>query len=163
MSNTSIYDFQANDINGQTVQLADYKDKVLLIVNTASACGLTPQLEGLQKLHDTFAQDGLVVMGFPCNQFAKQDPKSNDEIAQFCQLNYGVEFTMMEKIDVNGDNAHTLFQWLRQQLPGSLGTTFIKWNFTKFLIGRDGQPIKRYSPQTAPAKIQSDIEAALKQ
>lgn len=158
---TTIYDFQANDIQGKPVNLADYKGKVLLIVNTASACGLTPQFEGLQKLHAEYADKGLAIVGFPCNQFASQDPKGNDEIAQFCQLNYGVDFQMMEKVKVNGGDAHELFKWLRAELPGTLGSQMIKWNFTKFLIARDGTPVKRFSPQTTPDKIEADIQAQL--
>lgn len=161
MNHQDIYQFHANDITGTRVDMASFKDRVLLIVNTASACGLTPQLEGLQALHTQFAEQGLTILGFPCNQFARQDPKSNDEIAQFCQRNYGVNFTMMEKINVNGKDAHPLFQWLREQLPGSLGTTSIKWNFTKFLLARDGTPVKRFAPKTSPEKIITDIQALL--
>jgi len=136
MNAASINDFQANDIHGQPVNLADHQGKVLLIINTASACGFTPQFGGLEELHQTYSGKGLVVLGFPCNQFGAQDPGSNTEIGAFCQKNYGVSFAMMEKIDVNGSQAHPLFQWLKQQAPGLLGSEGIKWNFTKFLVGR---------------------------
>ena len=161
MNAASLYDFQANDINGQTVHLSDHRGKVLLIINTASACGFTPQFSGLEQLHQTFADKGLVVLGFPCNQFGAQDPGSNAEIGAFCQKNYGVSFAMMEKIDVNGNQAHPLFQWLKQQAPGVLGSEGIKWNFTKFLVGRDGQVIKRFASLDKPAALASDIEQAL--
>ena len=158
---TSIYDFEALQINGQSVPLSQYRGKVLLIVNTASACGFTPQFGGLEELHKEYADKGLVVLGFPCNQFGAQDPGSNDEIASFCQLNYGVSFPMMAKIDVNGANASPLYQWLTAEAPGLLGSKAIKWNFTKFLVGKDGQVIRRYAPQDAPKKLAGDIEAAL--
>jgi glutathione peroxidase len=134
---------------------------VLLIINTASACGFTPQFSGLEQLHQNYADKGLVVLGFPCNQFGAQDPGSNAEIGAFCQKNYGVSFAMMEKIDVNGNQAHPLFQWLKQQAPGVLGSEGIKWNFTKFLVGRDGQVIKRFASLDKPAALASDIEQAL--
>jgi glutathione peroxidase len=158
---TSIYDFEAQHMNGQTVPLAQYQGKVLLIVNTASACGFTPQFGGLQALHKQYADRGLVVLGFPCNQFGGQDPGSNEEIASFCQLNYGVSFPMMAKIDVNGANASPLYQWLCAEAPGLLGSKAIKWNFTKFLVGKDGRVVRRYAPQDAPEKLAGDIEAAL--
>jgi glutathione peroxidase len=161
MNAASLYDFQANDINGQTVHLSDHRGKVLLIINTASACGFTPQFSGLEELHQTYADKGLVVLGFPCNQFGAQDPGSNAEIGAFCQKNYGVSFAMMEKIDVNGNQAHPLFQWLKQQAPGVLGSEGIKWNFTKFLVGRDGQVIKRFASLDKPAALASEIEQAL--
>ncbi|MDR7096803.1 glutathione peroxidase [Hydrogenophaga laconesensis] len=157
----SIYDFDAQSIDGKTVPLRQFEGQPLLIVNTASACGFTPQFGGLEKLHKTYGERGLVVLGFPCNQFGSQDPGSNDEIASFCQLNYGVSFPMMEKIDVNGANAHPLYQWLTAEAPGLLGSKAIKWNFTKFLVGKDGRVIKRYAPQDAPEKLAKDIEAAL--
>ena len=157
----SIYNFQAQSIDGQNVDLSRYRGQVMLIVNTASACGFTPQFTGLEKLHQQYGPQGLAVIGFPCNQFASQDPGDNEEIAGFCQRNYGVSFQMMGKIDVNGNNAHPLYQWLKQEAPGFLGTEGIKWNFTKFLIGRDGRVIKRYAPQDTPEKIAKDIEAAL--
>jgi len=133
----------------------------MLIVNTASACGFTPQFGGLEKLHKAYGERGLVVLGFPCNQFGGQDPGSNDEIASFCQLNYGVTFPMMQKVNVNGAEAHPLYQWLTAEAPGLLGSKAIKWNFTKFLVGKDGRVIKRYAPQDAPEKLAADIEAAL--
>jgi glutathione peroxidase len=157
-----IYAFDAQDIQGQRVALEQFRGKVLLIVNTASACGFTPQLAGLQALHQQYADQGLVVLGFPCNQFGRQDPGSNDEIAGFCQRNYGVGFAMMAKIDVNGEDAAPLYRWLTAQAPGILGTRAIKWNFTKFLVGKDGQVVRRYAPQDAPAKLARDIEAALR-
>jgi glutathione peroxidase len=158
---TTVYDFEARSIDGKPVALENYRGKVLLIVNTASACGFTPQFVGLEKLHETYCPQGLVVLGFPCNQFGSQDPGSNDEIASFCQLNYGVSFPMMEKINVNGTDAHPLYQWLTAEAPGLLGSKAIKWNFTKFLVGKDGRVIKRYAPQDAPEKLAADIEAAL--
>jgi len=158
---TTIYDFEARAIDGKTVPLKKYQGKVLLIVNTASACGFTPQFGGLEELHQQYGKKGLVVLGFPCNQFGAQDPGSNDEIAQFCQLNFGVSFPMMAKIDVNGADADPLYQWVTKEAPGLLGSTAIKWNFTKFLVGKDGQVIKRYAPNDEPAKLAKDIEAAL--
>lgn len=158
---TTVYDFDAQSINGKPVALKQFKGKVLLIVNTASACGFTPQFGGLEKLHESYADQGLVVLGFPSNQFGAQDPGSNDEIASFCQLNYGVSFPMMAKIDVNGAQAAPLYQWLSQEAPGLLGSKAIKWNFTKFLVGRDGRVIRRYAPMDTPAKLSADIEAAL--
>ena len=158
---TTIHDFTVRNIQGESVPLSRYQGNALLVVNTASACGFTPQFAGLEELHKTYAAQGLTVLGFPCNQFGSQDPGSNDEIASFCQLNYGVDFPMMEKIDVNGAKADPLFQWLTKEAPGLLGSKAIKWNFTKFLVGRDGQVIRRYAPQDAPAKLAGDIEAAL--
>ncbi|MCW5668486.1 MAG: glutathione peroxidase [Hydrogenophaga sp.] len=158
---SSIYDFEAQSIDGKPVPLRQFEGKPLLIVNTASACGFTPQFGGLEKLHQTYGSRGLVVLGFPSNQFGAQDPGSNDEIASFCQLNYGVSFPMMSKIDVNGANAHPLYQWLTAEAPGLLGSKAIKWNFTKFLVGKDGKVLKRYAPQDAPEKLSKDIEAAL--
>ncbi len=158
---TTVYDFDAQSINGKPVALKQFEGKVLLIVNTASACGFTPQFGGLEKLHESYADQGLVVLGFPSNQFGAQDPGSNDEIASFCQLNYGVSFPMMAKIDVNGAQAAPLYQWLSQEAPGLLGSKAIKWNFTKFLVGRDGRVIRRYAPMDTPAKLSADIEAAL--
>ena len=158
---SSVYDFEAQTISGQPAPLIHYKGQVLLIVNTASACGFTPQFAGLEELHKTYGPRGLAVLGFPCNQFGSQDPGSNEEIAGFCQLNYGVSFPMMGKIDVNGGEAHPLYRWLTAEAPGLLGSKAIKWNFTKFLVGKDGQVIRRYAPQDAPAKLAGDIEAAL--
>jgi glutathione peroxidase len=157
----TIYEFEAQRIGGQTVPLAQFRGKPLLIVNTASACGFTPQFAGLEQLHRTYGERGLVVLGFPCNQFGSQDPGSNDEIASFCQLNYGVSFPMMEKVAVNGSQAHPLYRWLSAEAPGLLGSKAIKWNFTKFLVGKDGQVLRRYAPQDAPEKLGKDIEAAL--
>jgi glutathione peroxidase len=158
---SSVYDFEAQQIGGETVPLAQFRGKPLLIVNTASACGFTPQFAGLQELHKAYGERGLVVLGFPCNQFGSQDPGSNEEIAGFCQKNYGVSFPMMQKIEVNGGNAHPLYRWLTSEAPGLLGSKAIKWNFTKFLVGKDGRVIRRYAPQDAPAKLAKDIEAAL--
>ena len=138
-----------------------YAGRPMLIVNTASACGFTPQFAGLEQLHQTYGDRGLVVLGFPCNQFGSQDPGSDSEIATFCQRNYGVSFPMMSKIDVNGAEAHPLYRWLTAEAPGLLGSKAIKWNFTKFLVGRDGRVIRRYAPQDAPQKLAGDIEAAL--
>jgi len=160
MSET-VYDFSAQSIDGSPVALSQYRGRVLLIVNTASACGFTPQFGGLEQLHQTYGARGLVVLGFPCNQFGGQDPGSNEQIGAFCQKNYGVSFPMMGKIEVNGADAHPLYRWLSAEAPGLLGSKAIKWNFTKFLVGKDGRVIKRYAPQDAPAKLASDIEAAL--
>jgi glutathione peroxidase len=157
----TIYDFEALGMNGKPVKLSQYKGKALLIVNTASACGFTPQFGGLEELHKQYGQQGLVVLGFPCNQFGAQDAGSNDEIASFCQLNFGVTFPMMAKIDVNGANATPLFNWLCAEAPGLLGSKAIKWNFTKFLVGKDGHVIKRFGPQDTPASLEKDIKAAL--
>ena len=157
----TIYDFDAQNIHGEMVPLRQYEGKVLLIVNTASACGFTPQFGGLEELHQQYGSKGLVVLGFPCNQFAHQDPGSNEDIASFCQLNYGVSFPMMAKVDVNGAQASPMYRWLCAEAPGLLGSKAIKWNFTKFLIGKDGQVIKRYAPLDKPADLAKDIEAAL--
>ncbi|HEY8359994.1 MAG TPA: glutathione peroxidase [Ramlibacter sp.] len=157
----TLYDFEALSIAGQPVALEQYRGKVLLIVNTASACGFTPQFGGLEELHRSYGERGLVVLGFPSNQFGRQDPGSNEEIGAFCQRNYGVSFPMMAKIDVNGDAAHPLYRWLTAEAPGLLGSKAIKWNFTKFLVGKDGQVLRRYAPQDAPQKLAKDIEAAL--
>jgi glutathione peroxidase len=157
----NVYDFEADTIAGQRVSLAQYRGQPILIVNTASACGFTPQFAGLEKLHETYAARGLAVLGFPCNQFGAQDPGSDTEIAGFCQRNYGVTFPMMSKINVNGDEAHPLYRWLTAEAPGLLGSKAIKWNFTKFLVGRDGRVIKRYAPQDKPESLAKDIEAAL--
>lgn len=158
---SSIYDFDAQTITGQSVKLSDHRGKVILIVNTASKCGFTPQFEGLEKLWKDLGPQGLVILGFPCNQFGGQDPGANDEIASFCQLNYGVSFPMMAKVDVNGPQAHPLYQYLVQEAPGILGTKSIKWNFTKFLIAKDGRVLARYAPTDAPKGLRADIEKAL--
>jgi len=161
MRTASIYDFQAQSISGKDIALSDFKGQVMLIVNTASKCGFTPQFGGLEELHKTYSGKGLAVLGFPCNQFGSQDPGTDSEIAAFCQLNYGVSFPMMGKVDVNGPKAHPLYQWLSAEAPGLLGSKSIKWNFTKFLVGKDGQVIKRYAPLDKPADLAKDIEAAL--
>ena len=158
---TSVYDFEARQIDGKPVPLSRFKGKVLLIVNTASKCGFTPQFEGLEALYEKYSAKGLAVLGFPSNQFGSQDPGTNEEIGAFCVENYGVSFPMMEKIDVNGSGALPLFQWLTKEKPGLLGSTAIKWNFTKFLVGRDGAVLKRYAPLDTPASLTRDIEAAL--
>ncbi|MEY4430044.1 MAG: hypothetical protein RLZZ182_2733 [Pseudomonadota bacterium] len=157
----SVYDFEAQTITGQSVKLSEHRGKVILIVNTASKCGFTPQFEGLEKLWQAYKDRGLIVLGFPCNQFGGQDPGANSEIASFCQLNYGVSFPMMAKIDVNGPQAHPLYQHLVQEAPGLLGTKAIKWNFTKFLIGKDGRVLGRYAPVDSPKGLAADIEKAL--
>ena len=161
MAQRSLYDFSAVSIQGKPANFAAQRGKVFLLVNTASACGFTPQFKGLEKLWDEYAARGLVVVGFPSNEFGAQDPGSNDEIASFCQLNYGVSFPMMAKVKVNGSDAHPLWQWLKGEAPGILGTQAIKWNFTKFLVGRDGQVIRRYAPNDAPDALRKDIEKAL--
>ncbi len=157
----TVYAFEARQINGQNIPLSEFCGKVMLIVNTASQCGFTPQFGGLEELHKTYAGKGLAVLGFPCNQFGSQDPGSDGEIAEFCQVNYGVSFPMMSKIDVNGPAAHPLYKWLAAEAPGLLGSKSIKWNFTKFLVGKNGQVIKRYAPTDKPADLVKDIEAAL--
>ena len=157
----SIYDFEALSIEGKPAQLSTQRGKVMLIVNTASACGFTPQFAGLESLWETYRDRGLVVLGFPSNEFGGQDPGSDGEIASFCQLNYGVSFPMMSKVKVNGAQAHPLWKWLTAEAPGILGSKGVKWNFTKFLVGRDGRVIKRYAPTDTPASIVPDIEAAL--
>lgn len=156
-----IHDFEARAIDGRPFAFADQRGKVLLIVNTASACGYTPQFAGLEALWQRYGPRGLLVVGFPSNQFGRQDPGSDDEIASFCQRNYGVSFPMMAKIEVNGADAHPLYRWLVAQAPGLLGTKRIKWNFTKFLVGRDGRVRRRYAPTDKPESLAADIEAAL--
>lgn len=158
---TSIYDFEARRIDGRPAPLSDFRGKVLLIVNTASKCGFTPQFEGLEALYKKYADQGLAVLGFPSNQFMSQDPGTNAEIGAFCTENYGVSFPMMEKIDVNGADAAPLYKWLVKEAPGLLGSTAIKWNFTKFLVGKDGRVLKRYAPVDKPESIAGDIETAL--
>jgi glutathione peroxidase len=157
----NVFDFSAAALDGQPVDLARFRGKVLLIVNTASACGFTPQYQGLEALQRQYGERGLLVMGFPCNQFGKQEPGTEAEIGAFCEKNYGVSFPMFAKVDVNGDDAHPLFRHLKGEKPGVLGTEAIKWNFTKFLVGRDGDVLRRYAPQTAPGEIASDIEQLL--
>ena len=158
---SNLHSFTASTLAGKPLDLAKFKGKVVLVVNTASQCGLTPQYEGLEQLHKTYGPEGLAVIGFPCNQFGAQEPGDASEIGAFCQKNYGVSFQMMEKVDVNGADAHPLYKWLVKAAPGLLGSEAIKWNFTKFLIGRDGEVIKRYAPQTEPAALEKDIRAAL--
>ncbi|MEG1312048.1 MAG: glutathione peroxidase [Romboutsia sp.] len=156
-----IYDFKVRKINGQEVNMDIYKEKVILVVNTASKCGLTPQFKELEEVYKEYNDRGFEILGFPCNQFAKQDSGSNEEIHKFCQLNYGVSFNMFEKIDVNGKNAHPLYKYLKDSSKGLLSKE-IKWNFTKFLIDSNGNIIKRYAPTVSPLKIKSDIEKLLK-
>jgi glutathione peroxidase len=158
---TSIYDFEALSIEGKPAQLSTQRGKVMLIVNTASACGFTPQFAGLEALWEAYREQGLVVLGFPSNEFGGQDPGSDGEIASFCELNYGVSFPMMSKVKVNGGEAHPLWKWLTAEAPGILGSKSVKWNFTKFLVGRDGKVRGRYAPTDKPESLKGDIEAAL--
>jgi len=157
----SVYDFSCQTKGGTGRDLSEFKGKVLLVVNTASKCGFTPQFEGLEHLYEQYREQGLEILGFPCNQFGKQDPGNNDEIQEFCQLNYGVSFPMFGKIEVNGGGADPLFKHLKKEAPGALGTQAIKWNFTKFLINSEGEVVKRYAPATKPEDIAADIEALL--
>lgn len=156
-----IYSFKAPRLNGQEQSLADYQGKVMLVVNTASKCGFTPQYEGLEKVYQQYKDKGLVVLGFPCNQFGAQEPGGKEEIQEFCQLNYGVSFPMFDKIDVNGHNTHPLYEYLKKQATGVLGSESIKWNFTKFLVNRDGKVVDRFAPTTKPEDMARDIEALL--
>jgi glutathione peroxidase len=158
----SVYDFTASTLDGKPKKLVDFKGKVLLVVNTASKCGFTPQYKGLEALYRQYKGKGFAVLGFPSNQFGAQEPGPESEIAEFCEMNYGVTFPMFAKIDVNGDAAHPLYQHLKAAAPGVLGSESIKWNFTKFLVGKDGKVVKRYAPNTEPAELAGDIEAALK-
>jgi glutathione peroxidase len=158
---SNIYDFSAQTVGGKDQPMSDYQGKVLLVVNTASKCGFTPQFEGLEELYEKYRDKGLEILGFPCNQFANQDPGSNDEIQEFCQLNYGVTFPMFGKIDVNGSDADPIFEHLKKEAPGALGTQRIKWNFTKFLIDPTGNPVKRYAPRETPSDIRKDLEKLL--
>ncbi|HEY8706567.1 MAG TPA: glutathione peroxidase [Burkholderiaceae bacterium] len=158
---TRLYDFEALSIEGRLAHLSTQRGKVLLIVNTASACGFTPQFAGLETLWQTYRDRGLVVLGFPSNEFGGQDPGSDSEIASFCRLHYGVSFPMMSKVRVNGGHAHPLWQWLTEEARGILGSKAVKWNFTKFLVGRDGTVLKRYAPTDKPESLTHDIEAAL--
>ncbi len=155
-TNQKFYDFKANTLSGKEISMSDYQGKVVLIVNTASKCGFTSQFEGLETLYKKYGKDGLVILGFPCNQFREQDPGSNKEIGEFCQRNYGVTFQMMEKVDVNGDDALPLYKYLKCKKKGLLGSS-IKWNFTKFLIDKNGNPIKRFSTTTKPSSIEKYI------
>lgn len=158
---TSVYDYSARTITGQDKPIADFKGQVILVVNTASKCGFTPQFKGLEELYEKYKDRGLVVLGFPCNQFLNQDPADNAQISEFCELNYGVTFPMFAKIDVNGDDAHPLFRHLTSAAPGLLGSKAVKWNFTKFLVDRNGRVISRYAPATKPEDIAADIEKLL--
>jgi glutathione peroxidase len=157
----SVYPFTVKTIQGKAIRLDEYEGKVLLIVNTASKCGFTPQYKELQELYDRFKEKGFLILGFPCNQFGGQEPGSEKEIMQFCERNYGVQFPMFEKVEVKGDNAHPLFTYLSEKAPGILGTKPIKWNFTKFLVNRQGEVVKRYAPNTSPHKLIDDIESML--
>jgi len=158
---TTVYDFIAKNIKGVDVPLKSYEGKVMLIVNTASKCGFTPQFKGLEELYEKYRERGFVILGFPCDQFAHQDPGTDEEILQFCEINYGVTFPMFSKINVRGSDKHPLYKYLIETLPGIAGTESIKWNFTKFLIDRTGHPVKRYAPQVEPWMISSDIEKLL--
>jgi glutathione peroxidase len=157
----TVYEFSATTIMGLPKSLADYRGQVLLIVNTASKCGFTPQYEGLQKIYDTYHDRGFEVLGFPCNQFGNQEPGTAEEIRQFCEVNYGVTFPMFDKIDVNGDDAHPLYNYLKDEAPGLLGTKAIKWNFTKFLVNREGKVVQRFASNVTPEEIAPEIEALL--
>lgn len=159
----SLFQFQVIDSKNNNYDLSQHKGQVLLIVNVASKCGFTPQYSGLEKIYQKYKDQGFLILGFPCNQFGFQEPGSNEEIQSFCSLNYQVTFPVLAKVDVNGSQASPVYQWLKQSAPGLLGTEAIKWNFTKFLVGKDGKVIARYSPQTAPEDISKDIEKALQQ
>ena len=158
---SSVYDFDCQTPGGKKKSLNDYQGKVLLVVNTASKCGFTPQFEGLEQMYEKYKDRGLEILGFPCNQFGKQDPGSNDEIMEFCQLNYGVSFPMFGKIEVNGGGTDPLFKYLKKEAPGALGTQRIKWNFTKFLIDPSGEVVKRYAPTVKPKDIEKDVKKLL--
>jgi glutathione peroxidase len=162
MSQNSLHEFKVKNAAGQDVPLSQYKGQVVLVVNVASKCGFTPQYDGLETLYKKYKDQGLTILGFPSNQFGAQEPGTNDEIQQFCRMDYGVTFPVMAKVDVNGKETTPVYEFLKSSAPGILGIEAIKWNFTKFLVGKDGQVIKRYAPQTEPAEITSDIEAALK-
>ena len=157
---SSLHEFTATAIDGQDVDLSAYEGQVVLVVNTASQCGFTPQYQGLQQLHEQYSEQGFAVLGFPCDQFGNQEPGADDEIAGFCERNFGVTFPLFSKVEVNGDDAHPVYQWLREQKGGLLGSK-IKWNFTKYLVGKDGTVIDRYAPTTKPEKLAGDIEKAL--
>lgn len=158
---TTAFDFSATAIDGTERLLADYKGKVLLVVNTATQCGFTPQFKGLEKVYQEYVDRGLVVLGFPCDQFGHQNPESDEDTAEFCERNFGVTFPLFSEVEVNGDGAHPLYQWLKSEKSGLLGSTKIKWNFTKFLIDTEGNVVKRYGSTTAPEDIKDDIEALL--
>ncbi|MFF2908720.1 glutathione peroxidase [Paenibacillus sp. NPDC057934] len=158
----SIYDFEAQTLRGEEESLSKYKGKVLLVVNTASKCGFTPQFKGLQEVYEKYNDRGFEILGFPSNQFAGQEPGESEEIAEFCEINYGVTFPMYEKVDVKGDEAHPLFKYLSAEAPGVLGSKSIKWNFTKFLVDQDGRVLKRFAPKTTPDQIEEEIKQLLK-
>lgn len=158
---TTLYDYSATLNGGRAVKMSEYRNKLLLIVNTASKCGFTPQYAGLEELYREFHEKGFEILAFPSNQFMNQEPLSDEEIADFCQLNYGVSFPVFEKTEVNGKNAHPVFRFLKKRAPGMLGSQNIKWNFTKFLVNKDGKPVKRYAPATKPEEIKTDIEKHL--
>lgn len=160
--NKSLHEFSVQDSQNKNIELSQYRGHVVLVVNVASRCGFTPQYEGLESLYKKFKEQKFVILGFPCNQFGAQEPGTNDQIQEFCQLNYGVSFPVLAKVDVNGSNASPVFDFLKSAAPGILGTEMIKWNFTKFLVGKEGQVLERYSPQTKPEDIAADIEKALK-
>ena len=157
----SIYDFEIDALNGGTQKLSDYRNRVLLIVNTASECGFTPQYQGLEKLHRRYASDGLAILGFPCNQFGGQEPGDAEQIREFCETRYGVSFPLFAKIDVNGPHAHPLFEYLKESAPGVLGSRRVKWNFTKFLVSRSGEVLGRYGSGTKPETLEKQIEKTL--
>lgn len=157
----NLYSFTVKAADGSPVSLEKYKEQAVLVVNVASKCGFTPQYKGLEELYEKFKNQGFTVLGFPCNQFGAQEPGNNEEIQQFCEMNFGVKFPVLAKIDVNGDKAEPLYQWLKEEAPGLLGTEMIKWNFTKFLIGKNGKVLKRYAPQEEPKNIVEDIQKAL--
>lgn len=157
----NIYEFKANDYRGEEIELSKYKDKVVLIVNTASDCGFTPQYKGLQELHDQYKEQGLEILAFPCNQFKNQEKGSDSEIKAFCDLQFNIKFDLFSKLDVNGDTAHPLFKFIKKEAPGILGTEKIKWNFTKFLVNKKGEVIKRFAPITKPHEIEADIKKLL--
>ena len=159
---TTVYDFSAKSIDGKNRKLSDYKGKVLLVVNTASKCGFTPQYKGLEEVYRKYKDRGFAVLGFPSNQFGEQEPGPDSEIAEFCEMNFGVTFPLFSKVDVNGEQAHPLYKYLTSEKKGLLGSEAIKWNFTKFLVGKDGKVIDRYAPTTKPQDIERDIEKALK-
>jgi len=158
---TEVYEYKAKALDGSEIKLDQYKGDVLLIVNTASKCGFTPQYEGLQSLHKAYSNRGLRILGFPCNQFGHQEPGDSNEIQNFCQKNYGVDFQMFEKVDVNGDSAHPLFKYLTEKAPGLLNTREVKWNFTKFLVDRSGSQVTRFAPNVEPKDLKTELEAAL--
>jgi len=157
----SFYNYEAKRLNGENQSMKDYENKTVVVVNTASKCGLTPQYEGLENLYKKYKDDGLVILGFPCNQFANQESGDSEQIQEFCQLNYGVSFPMFEKIDVNGSDAHPIYKYLKSKLKGGLLGSAIKWNFTKFVIDKNGNPVKRFSPTTKPEKMEATIKKLL--